>query len=337
MRAFTFCDAKLINRTFRVLINFAMLVLISGRVEIVYATEDCSTKNDHVDQAPVRYVGGMRYQLKSPNQIGSELPYASSVEICDKQYLVSEAVGLANLHSHNADDRKTDNRKIKSDSVVVVIDDFGYRNDWVLDGFLALDADLTYAVIPGNQFSSSTSRLVHDRGYELIIHMPMQAIGPAPGEVDYRLFTSMNMQNIYSRIQSAIAEMPNAVGMNNHQGSAFTAHPYSMSVVASELRRQNLYFLDSVTSVHTVGVESMRSVGVSVIERDLFLDSVDDLQYINEQLERLAYLSNEQGYAVGIGHVRTNTLLALQQSIPRLKQAGYEFVFVSEVVNLMPQ
>ena len=36
-------------------------------------------------------------------------------------------------------------------------------------------------------------------------------------------------------------------------------------------------------------------------------------------------------------HVRANTLLALQQSIPRLKQAGHEFVFVSEVVSLVPQ
>ena len=165
----------------------------------------------------------------------------------------------------------------------------------------------------------------------------MQALGSAPGEVDFRLFTTMDMENIYSRIQNALVEMPTAVGMNNHQGSAFTAHPYSMSVVASELRRQNLYFLDSVTSVHTVGVESMRSAGVSVIERDLFLDSVDDLDYVNEQLDRLAYLASQQGYAVGIGHVRTNTLVALQQSIPRLKQAGYEFVFVSEVVNLTSQ
>ena len=241
------------------------------------------------------------------------------------------------MYSSNIEENIVASGIVKPDAIVVVIDDFGYRNDWVLEGFLNLDASLSYAVIPGNQFSSSTGSLIHDNGYELIIHMPMQAVGSAPGEVDFRLLTTMNKENIYSRIHSALVQFPTAVGMNNHQGSAFTAHPDSMSIVASELRRQNLYFLDSVTSAHTVGAESMRSAGVPVVERDLFLDSVDDLNYVNEQLDRLAYLSSQQGYAVGIGHVRVNTLLALQQSIPRLKQAGHEFVFVSEVVSLVPQ
>jgi hypothetical protein len=332
MRTFNFCGAKLVDPTIRALIIYAIIVLISGKVEVADAIESCNTKTDHIDQTLVRYVGGMRYQLKSSSKMASEVSYS-----CAREDLVSENAFVTGLYVSNADDSRVASRIVMDDVIVVVIDDFGYRNDWVLEGFLSLDASLSYAVIPGNQFSASTGRLVHDNGYELIIHMPMQALGPAPGEVDFRLLTVMDEENIYARIQSALVEMPNAVGMNNHQGSAFTAHPYSMSIVASELRRQNLYFLDSVTSAHTVGVESMRAAEVSVIERDLFLDSIDDLDYVNEQLDRLGDLASQQGYAVGIGHVRTNTLLALQQSIPRLKQAGYEFVFVSEIISLMPQ
>ena len=36
----------------------------------------------------------------------------------------------------------------------LVIDDFGYRNDEISDGFLELDARLTYAVIPGHRHST---------------------------------------------------------------------------------------------------------------------------------------------------------------------------------------
>ena len=312
---------------------------MSRGVEVAYALENCNTKNDQIDQSLVRYVGGMRYQLKSSSSKSSEVSYD-----CVRESSVIESVVTSILYSSNIEENSSNIEEnivasgiVKPDAIVVVIDDFGYRNDWVLEGFLNLDASLSYAVIPGNQFSSSTGSLIHDNGYELIIHMPMQAVGSAPGEVDFRLLTTMNKENIYSRIHSALVQFPTAVGMNNHQGSAFTAHPDSMSIVASELRRQNLYFLDSVTSAHTVGAESMRSAGVPVVERDLFLDSVDDLNYVNEQLDRLAYLASQNGYAVGIGHVRVNTLLALQQSIPRLKQAGHEFVFVSEVVSLVPQ
>ena len=332
MKIYNVCVASLVSRTVNVLIIVTIIVVMSGGVKIAYAVEDCSTWSDQIDRSLVRYVGGMRYQLKSSSNKASEVSYD-----CVRDSSVVESVATSILYSSNIEDNIVASRIVKPDAIVVVIDDFGYRIDLVLEGFLNLDASLSYAVIPGNQFSTSTGSLIHDNGYELIIHMPMQAVGSAPGEVDFRLLTTMNKENIYSRMHSALVQFPTAVGMNNHQGSAFTAHPDSMSIVASELRRQNLYFLDSVTSAHTVGAESMRSAGVPVVERDLFLDSVDDLNYVNEQLDRLAYLSRQHGYAVGIGHVRANTLLALQESIPRLKQAGHEFVFVSEVVSLVPQ
>ena len=38
-------------------------------------------------------------------------------------------------------------------NIIIIIDDFGYRNDEVSEGFLTLDADLTFAVIPGHKNS----------------------------------------------------------------------------------------------------------------------------------------------------------------------------------------
>ena len=204
---------------------------MSGGVKVAYAVEDCSTWSDQIDRSLVRYVGGMRYQLKSSSNKASEVSYD-----CVRDSSVVESVSTSILYSSNIEDNIVASRIVKPDSIVVVIDDFGYRNDWVLDGFLNLDASLSYAVIPGNQFSTSTGSLIHDNGYELIIHMPMQAVGSAPGEVDFRLLTTMNKENIYSRMHSALVQFPTAVGMNNHQGSAFTAHPDSMSIVAHRIR-----------------------------------------------------------------------------------------------------
>ena len=38
-------------------------------------------------------------------------------------------------------------------NIVIIIDDFGYRDDKVSEGFLLLDANLTFAVIPGHHNS----------------------------------------------------------------------------------------------------------------------------------------------------------------------------------------
>ena len=51
----------------------------------------------------------------------------------------------------------------------IIIDDFGYRNDEISDGFLEIDAHLTYAIIPGHRYSTSFGEKAVDAGYEVIV------------------------------------------------------------------------------------------------------------------------------------------------------------------------
>ena len=46
-------------------------------------------------------------------------------------------------------------------NIIIIIDDFGYRNDEVSEGFLTLDADITLAVIPGHKNSKLFSEKEH--------------------------------------------------------------------------------------------------------------------------------------------------------------------------------
>ena len=54
-------------------------------------------------------------------------------------------------------------------NIIIIIDDFGYRNDEVSEGFLTLNEDLTFAVIPGHENSKLFARKAHKMGYEVII------------------------------------------------------------------------------------------------------------------------------------------------------------------------
>ena len=218
-------------------------------------------------------------------------------------------------------------------NIVIIIDDFGYRDDNVSEGFLSLDADITFAIIPGHQNSKVFAAKADQNGYEVIVHMPMESTNETRGEEEYKLTTSMTSDEIESKVEEVISEFPEAVGMNNHQGSKATSDKRIMNIVGNVLKRHGKYFIDSRTSSETVAETTMRSRGVPTIRRHVFLDNEDKYNKIREQLYKLADKAELKGLAVGIGHAKTNTLKVLKQEIPRLKEHGFKFQFASFAVE----
>ena len=218
-------------------------------------------------------------------------------------------------------------------AIVLVIDDFGYRNDSVSDRFLNLPIPLTCAVLPGHSQSASIAKKALKSGKEVIIHMPMESSVSMTGEDEFKLKVGMTSEEIEWRLNEALKEIPEAVGINNHQGSKATTNGKVMGVVASVLKNKNKFFLDSRTSSKTVGEKTMRSVGVLTARRHIFLDNDLNIDNISKQLDKLVALSQKKGMAIGIGHVKANTLKVLEREIPILIERGFEFKFVSQVVD----
>ena len=217
--------------------------------------------------------------------------------------------------------------------IIIIIDDFGYRNDEVSEGFLTLDADLTFAVIPGHKNSKLFSERADKSGYEIIIHMPMESTADTHGELDYILAESMTSSEIEQRVEKVISEFPEAAGLNNHQGSKATADKRIMNIVSNVLKRHGRYFVDSRTTSETVAEDIMRSRGVPTARRHVFLDNDDDINKIRNQLYKLVDKAESKGDAIGIGHVKKLTLQVLKEEIPKLKKNGFKFQFASFVVK----
>tara|TARA_B100000609_G_scaffold21048_1_gene15118 strand:+ start:407 stop:1267 length:861 start_codon:yes stop_codon:yes gene_type:complete len=215
----------------------------------------------------------------------------------------------------------------------LVIDDFGYRNDEISDGFLELDARLTYAVIPGHRHSTSFGQKAVESGYEVIVHMPMENTGKTYGEEEFVLMTAMDSETIQRRINNAIKDIPTAIGMNNHQGSKASADQHVMSNIAKVMKDREMFFIDSRTTVETIGETTMEVFGVPTARRNIFLDNEDDEEKIEKQLMKLVKRSEKDGSAIGIGHVKPKTLNVLSDQIPRLKEMGYKFEFVSNMLH----
>ena len=217
--------------------------------------------------------------------------------------------------------------------IVLVIDDFGYRNDNISDGFLNLSIPITCAIIPGHTASKKFAEKAVSYGKEVIIHMPMESENYSPGEDEYKLLTSMTSELLENKLIQALESLPEAIGMNNHQGSKATSDSKTMTVLASVLKDRGKYFIDSRTSSLTIGEKTMISFGVPTARRNIFLDNNNDLDKIEEQMNKLANSAKKNGVAVGLGHARKNTLSILEKVVPGLLDKGFVFQFASQVVK----
>ena len=229
--------------------------------------------------------------------------------------------------------------KIKESSEVIegvigiIIDDFGYRNDEISDGFLNLDAKLTYAIIPGHTYSNLFGKKAVEFGFEVIVHMPLENTGKTFGEEDFVLLTSMNDNIILERINKALDQIPMAIGMNNHQGSKASADSKVVKNIANVMKGKKLFFIDSRTTAESIIESTMVSLGVPTARRNVFLDNEDDEEKIKAQLMELAQKASELGSAIGIGHVKKKTLVVLKKYIPELQEKGFKFEFVSKMLR----
>lgn len=217
--------------------------------------------------------------------------------------------------------------------IAIVIDDWGY--DWAAaEAFLQFPEKLTVAVIPFLPLSEEHAQRARAAGHEVIVHLPMEPLNPdielGPGGV----YVAMDDEAIAEAVGAALAAVPGNVGMNNHMGSRATMEPRVMRAVLGVLREEQKFFVDSFTTAATVGPAVAREMAVPYAVNQVFLDHEDDEEAIRAQLRRLADLARQRGAAVGIGHVRPRTYRALVEMLPELQAQGFEFVTVSEILNM---
>ncbi len=161
----------------------------------------------------------------------------------------------------------------------------------------------------------------------------MAPLSKQPLEKD-TLRPEMSSEEIERIIRDAVSKVPNAVGLNNHMGSAMTSSLYGMLKVMQALERYNLYFLDSMTIGNSQAMRAAQGTGVKVIKRKVFLDDSQNEADIRVQFNRAVQLARRNGSAIAIGHPHPSTVRVLQQMLPGLpaditlvgRSAGYGLV-----------
>jgi hypothetical protein len=193
--------------------------------------------------------------------------------------------------------------------IAICIDDLG-QDLAGTDKAMALPRDVAVSFLPFADTTPFLAEAAQRGGHLVLAHVPMQALnGTDPGPM--ALKPGMAAAEIASRLGWNLARVPGLVGINNHEGSLFTADAKNLAPVMAMLRARRLFFFDSRTSAESAAVEAARGAGVMTAARDVFLDDDPQPQAVRAQLDRLEGEARRNGVAIAIGHPHDVTLQLL--------------------------
>ncbi|MFA5851400.1 MAG: divergent polysaccharide deacetylase family protein [Spirochaetales bacterium] len=225
--------------------------------------------------------------------------------------------------------RKASQEKGIKPTLIVVIDDVGYNLEQ-LKPFLQLPFPISIAVLPQVDHSTEAAKQAADAGKEVLLHQPMQALGgnnPGPGAI----LLTMNPSDAEALMGKNLDSLPEAVGVNNHMGSAVTRDAPLMGGVLDLVKKRGIYYLDSLTAPGTVTAVLCRKLSIPYWERDVFLDNTGDKQSILRALEEGKKVASARGASVLIGHVWSAELAqTLMEIYPQLIEEGYSLSTISK-------
>jgi uncharacterized protein len=205
--------------------------------------------------------------------------------------------------------------------MAIIIDDIGNSVERARE-FLALGIPLTFSILPRLPFSSLLADEIAASAHEVMLHQPMEPIGgewdPGPGA----LYLTSCCSEIQKIIHVNLDEIPQAVGVNNHMGSRFTASSTKVTEALQVINERRLFFIDSLTTPRSAAFKTARALNMRSGFRDVFLDTCPEEEVICRRLVQLRHRAETHGWAIGIGHPYPQTVKALETFFSARKWQG---------------
>jgi polysaccharide deacetylase 2 family uncharacterized protein YibQ len=193
--------------------------------------------------------------------------------------------------------------------IAICIDDLG-EDLAGTDRAIILPREVALSFLPYADTTPFLAEAAGRRGHLVLAHVPMQALGDEdPGPMVLR--SGMAADEIARRLGWSLARVPGLVGINNHEGSRFTADGAGLQPVMATLHARHLFFFDSRTGPDSQAEAAARAAGVMTAGRDIFLDDNQSPAAVRAALEALAREARRNGVAIAIGHPHDVTLTLL--------------------------
>lgn len=216
--------------------------------------------------------------------------------------------------------------------VAIIIDDIGHS---LRDGrrALLLPGHLTYSILPFGRHSTRLARQARKQGKEVMLHVPMQNISERHMEADV-LTDSLSRAEFARELDILLGQIPDVRGVNNHMGSFLTQQAKPMGWFLEEIKRRQLYFIDSRTTPKTVALSIAIQKHILTGSRDVFLDNERSTYAIDLAFQRLIRIAKRKGTAIAIGHPHAATIRYLDMALPLLELHDIKLIPASILIAL---
>jgi hypothetical protein len=219
--------------------------------------------------------------------------------------------------------------------IAIIIDDIG-NVSLPVEELIKIDAPLTFSILPHCPYSISSAEDIHRAKREILLHLPMEPLSyPRANPGKGALLVRMDSEELLRQLDGDIDAVPYVSGVNNHMGSRFMADEKGLTVIMREMRKRNLFFVDSRTTSDTKGEKVASITGLPCLSRNVFIDNVQDYEATLKILLNLSS-GGEKKPLIVIGHPYGTTIKALREAVPLLKQRGVEIVPVSHLLSRGP-
>lgn len=215
--------------------------------------------------------------------------------------------------------------------LAIIVDDGGYGG-WITEEILAMPNTLTLSILPHAPYSYETARRATELGFEVMLHMPMENVSGKttyPGEIT----VTMDAEQMLDLTNQALADVPGAVGINNHTGSKFTSNADAMRTWLGLIKDSGYFFVDSRTSKYACAYEVADEMEIPSAENELFLDHVPAPGLIRARFKEIIEIVKRRGEAICICHFRKNTVPVLKAMLPEFEKEGIEIVHASTLAR----
>ena len=169
---------------------------------------------------------------------------------------------------------RTGGRPAAEESARIAIVLFGLGDDpAAADSVFRVAAPFAVALSPGLKTSRAIFRAAHERGREVVLHLPLEPINypqmnPGPGT----LLVTMKPTRIAGDLRRFLSQSRPITAVANHMGSLATQDMNVMRAVFHELRREDLPFLHVTPAAGAVCKSLAADLGIDYAEPDVVID-----------------------------------------------------------------
>lgn len=220
--------------------------------------------------------------------------------------------------------------------LALIVEDYGVRG--AESRRLAnLPGTLTAAIRPNQNNFQGWVKEARQAGLEVILNLPLEPKNyPTRNPGENAILVDLSGKEIRKRVTRAIDRVGPVAGVKTYMGSLAVEDRDVMRPVLEELKKRDLFLIESTRSQYTIVPELAREIGIPLYQ----ITSISEVDQARRNAGTIEIRFNDlirrcraKGYAIGIIHAREGTLKVLERRLPQLVREGIVVMGLSEVMK----